>query len=136
MPLFDWEKVSRSNPYYKACLTGLTAGGAILGGAVTAPVGAAPVGYVSGAGLGLAIGYLACPYIAPRLKEKLDLGDTLQHDDIASAVEAMHRYVGVKSANEAVKLVAIARANITYPASPPLCTTPQRLAKQLAQRHA
>ena len=76
MPLFGWERVDREDPDYKACLTVTTSAGAIVGGMTGSFLGPAGTlaGYAGGAVWGLAAGYLACPYLVPAVKRKIENG--------------------------------------------------------------
>ena len=111
MPLSEWEKVSRDDPYYKVCTVVTTAAGAIVGSATGSVLG--PAGTVSGAAggaaWGLAAGYLACPYLVPAIRKKIENGMALSDHEITSAAEAMGRYTGVHQASDAVKLVAVVK---------------------------
>ena len=132
MTLFGWERVSRDGPVYKACLTVSTAGGAIAGGATGTILGPAGTlgGYAGGATWGFAAGYLVCPYLAPAIKRKLELGDVLGEADLRHAVEAMERYAGVTQANEALRLLAVVRSARLPPRSP-VCRNPRVVARQV-----
>jgi hypothetical protein len=128
-----WEKVSRSDPYYKACLTVASAGGAIAGGAVGSFLGPAGtgVGYLGGAAEGLAAGYLACPYLAPYIRAKFEQALPLTEADLRSAAEAMTRHAGVEQAADAVKLLAMVRSLGPSAGSRAACLDPRLAARQL-----
>lgn len=116
MTLTGWERAERSDPYYQACLAGFGLGGAaaggIVGGAAAAPTAglSLPALLSAGVALGLAAGYLACPYLAPMIRRKLESGAPLSSAELKSAAETMGRYANVRSAGEALKLLAVVRA--------------------------
>jgi hypothetical protein len=132
MPLLGWERVSRDNPDYKACLAVTTAGGAIVGGATGSPLLLPGVmaGYAAGAAWGLAIGYLACPYLAPAVRQKIQAGAALSDLELRSASEAMGQYAGVSNASDAIKLVRLVKG-ARAPRTVQPCMDPRIAAKQL-----
>ena len=133
MPLSGWERVGREDPYYKICLKASTAGGSLVGLAVGAwggPVGL-PAGLAAGTVLGFAAGYVACPYLAPGIKQKFPLGGLLSDAETTSAAEAMGRYAGVSDATGAIRLLAVARAWSKGAPAAPACANPAFVARQL-----
>ena len=109
--MFGWEKVDRNDDYYKACLVGTTAIGAVSGLLTGAPTGpGAVVTTAAGGVLGFTVGYLACPYLAPQIRKKIEGGLALNEGEIKSAAHAMSRYAGVSKAGDAVKLLAVTRS--------------------------
>jgi hypothetical protein len=132
MTLSGWERVSRADPVYKACLIVSTAGGAIAGGATGTILGPAGTlgGYAGGAAWGFAAGFLLCPYLAPAIKRKLEMGDVFGEADLRNAAEAMGRYAGVTQANEALRLLAVVRRARLSPRSP-VCGSPRLVARHL-----
>lgn len=133
MQLFGWERVDRENADYKACVAITTAGGAIVGGATGSVVpGAGNVaGYAAGGLWGFVLGYLACPYLAPVVRRKIESGMPLTHIEIRSASEAMGSYAGVNSAPDAVKLVRLVKIAGGNKSVAPTCSNPAETAKQL-----
>lgn len=114
MGLSGWRRAERSDPYYKACVATFVGGGAVAGnivGGFAAPVtggtsfAAVPVGIA----MGFVAGFLLCPDLAPRAREQLERGFPLSKADVKSAAEAMGRYASVYRADEALKLLALAR---------------------------
>ena len=133
MSLFGWEKVSRDATSYKACVALTTSGGAIVGmipGSVVPGAGTL-AGYAGGAVWGFAIGYLACPYLAPAVRRKLETGMPLSHTEIRSAAEAMGSYAGINGADDAVKLVGMVKALPANKIVAPDCLSPTYAAKRL-----
>ena len=132
MTLFGWERVSRSDPVYQACLTVSTAGMAILGGAAGSFLGPPGTvsGYAGGAAWGFAAGYAICPYLAPAIKRKLELREVLTETDLRNAAEAMGRYAGVTQASEALRLLALVRSARIPPRSA-VCANPRLVARQI-----
>jgi hypothetical protein len=116
--MFGWEKVSREDPYYQGCVAASTLGGALSGGMVGAAAGGVGVlpGVAAGTALGFGAGYLACPYLAPLIRRKLETGAELSSSEVKAAAHAMSRYAGVSSASDAVKLLAVTRSAIHHPA--------------------
>jgi len=133
MGLFGWETVSRDDPSYKACLTATTGGGAIVGGMTGSFLGPAGTiaGYAGGAAWGFGLGYLACPYVPPLVKKKIESGFSLSDSEIRSAADAMSRYAGVQQASDAVKLVALVKSNARAKLGGEVCRDPARTARQL-----
>lgn len=136
MALFGWERVGRNNSDYKACLAATTATGAIVGGATgsVVPVAGTVAGYAGGALWGLAAGYLACPYLVPAIKNKIEKGMHLTDSETRSAAEAMGTYVGIRDASEAVKLVALVKTTRNRKMNVPACTSANSVAKQLLRK--
>jgi|CXWL01.1.fsa_nt_gi hypothetical protein len=133
MPLFGWEKVSRDSSDYKTCVSITTAAGAIIGGATASvvPVAGTLAGYAGGALWGLAAGYLACPYLAPAVKRKIEKGMPLAESELRSAAEAMGTYAGVNNAPDAVKLVGMVKSIRGRKPSAQVCSNPALVAKDL-----
>ena len=128
-----WERVSRSDPYYKGCLAAFTGGGAILGGmtgSVLGPLGTG-AGYLGGAAEGFAAGYLACPYLAPRIRAKFEQGLPLTEMDMRPAAEAMSRHAGVDRAEDALKLLGVVRSLGPTAGSRAACLDPRLAARRL-----
>jgi hypothetical protein len=99
-------------------VTGTTAIGAAIGIGAAA-VSAAPTGGTSflvlpleGTALGFATGYLLCPYLAPRIKEKIMGGVTLSQAEVESAAGAMSRYAGAHRDEDALALLARVRVTV------------------------
>lgn len=141
MNLLGWENVDRSDIYYRACMVATTAAGGaagiIVGGVSSVPTAGMSFSLVpAGLALGLAAGYLACPYLAPRIKKKLEMGVPLADHDVRPAVEALAAYAGIRNASDAVKLLAIVRAQSPGARLSSRCDNPafaaQRLLKALA----
>lgn len=133
MPLLGLERISRADPVYKACVTAATAGGAIIGGATGSILGPAGSvgGYFGGAAWGFSAGYLACPYLAPKIKQKFELGQSLTDQEVSSAARAMSNYAKISAAKDVLKLVSIVRAQSTRKGSAPVCGNPTFGAKRL-----
>jgi hypothetical protein len=109
---FGWDEVSRDTEEYRTCRTAVTVAFAVVGGATaavsTAGVGT-PAGYLGGAAWGLATAYLACPYLVPAVKKKLELGASLTDSEVSLAVEAMAKHSGIHSAKDGVRLLSQVR---------------------------
>lgn len=92
---------------------GVTAGG-ITGGAGAPLTGGLSVPALMAAGgvLGWAVGYIACPYLAPRAKKKLMSGQKLTHNETKNAIEAMHKYAGLNREEDAVRILAELRPSL------------------------
>lgn len=110
--------IDRSTDEYKVCMAGTTAIGAVVG-IMAAGFSAAPTAGTSflvlpleGAALGFATGYLLCPYLAPRIKEKVMGGETLSDAEVQSAAGAMSRYAGAHRDEDAVALLARVRVTV------------------------
>jgi hypothetical protein len=133
MPLMNWEAVGRNDEYYKACTGVFTAGGAIVGGATGSVLGPAGTvgGYLGGAAWGFAIGYFACPYLAPAIRRKLESGALLDDAEARNAAEAMGQYASLSQAKDAVKLVALVRPYAGRGDGAPVCTAPHARAREL-----
>ena len=103
---FNWEKVSRDSEEYQVCSAAMIGGGFLAGGAVGGAGAALTAGlsvpalYAAGGALGWAVGYIACPYIAPKVKEKLTVGHKLTQNETQNAVEAMYKNSGAAKADE------------------------------------
>ncbi len=130
MALLNWEKVDRSDPAYKACVTVSTAAGAIVGGATTAPLGALP-GVLGGAAWGLAAGYVLCPFIVPAVRRKLEDGSAFTDAEVRAAAEGLGRYAALSQASDAVSLLGILRVYATREGSVPACRSPVNAARQI-----
>ena len=132
MPLTGWEKVSREDEVYKACLTVSTAGGAIVGGMTGSFLGPAGTvsGYLGGAAWGFAAGYLACPFLVPPIKSKIERRLDLSEAEVREAAEAMGRYALVSDAGSALRLLAVVIEHTGKPGAQ-ACPTPQFVARQL-----
>jgi hypothetical protein len=114
MELFGWERTSRSDPYYKACMVGAVAAGGlsgkIVGAMASVPTGGASFILVpAGLALGFVTGYMACPYLAPSIRQRVEAGMSLSEAEVRKAAESMGRYAQVRDASEAVTLLLIAR---------------------------
>ena len=134
MPLANWERVDRNDPAYKACLGLTSAAGAVIGGATGSPalVLGMTAGYVAGAAWGLAIGYLACPYLIPHVRSKIESGTFLTDSELRSAAEALASYAGVQDAPAGVKLLAIVKLRLAAaPGNGPACQHPAIVAQEL-----
>ena len=138
MPLEGWEKVNRDDPYYKACMTVTAAAGAIVGGATGSILGPAGTvgGYAGGVAWGFAAGYLACPYLVPAVRKKIEDGLALNDQEVAAAADAMGRYANVAHAVDAVKLVAVVRRVGGASRQPRLAALPDAAAKRLLEHLA
>ncbi len=134
MGLFGWEKVSRDDPVYLACLAGTTATGTAIGsamGSMTLPGIGTVAGFGWGTALGFVAGYLTCPYLAPSIKRKLEIEDVLSEAELSSAAEAMSQYANVSQAEEALRLIAIVRSAGFQGKSRPICESPPEMARSL-----
>lgn len=133
MPLTGWEKVTRDSEAYKACLAVSTAGGAVIGMATGSivPGGGTIAGFAGGAFWGFISGYLACPYLAPAIKKKLELGNGLTSLETRSAAEAMSKYANVTEASDAVKLVRIVKETKVDMSKKSVCHSPTAIARNL-----
>jgi hypothetical protein len=134
MPLLGWENVSRDDPDYKLCVKASVAAGTVIGGvtgSMAMGTGTIP-GALAGSLWGLALGYLACPYVAPAVRRKIESAMPLSDADVRSAAEAMAQYAGVKQASDALKLLALVKCTRreTRPAAG-ACNDPRRTAQQL-----
>jgi len=115
---FGWEKVSRDSEEYKGCVAAVTGVGGVAGlivGAAGSPLTAgtsvAALG-AAGVGMGFITGYLACPYLAPKVKKKLLDGAELSDLEAKNAAQAMGRYALVSDAKSATQLVSQIRAKV------------------------
>lgn len=136
MSLSNWEKVSRSDPGYKACLTGTTAALSVVGGmtgAAAGGLGAVP-GYAAGALYGFIAGYLACPYLVPLIRGKIESGEILSEYEMRSAAESMGRYAQLSGAPDAVRLLAMIRQGQPKRLGSPACVHPAYVAQQLLRQ--
>jgi hypothetical protein len=133
MKLFGWEKVSRDDKNYKACLAITSGAGAVIGAAVGSPVPVAGTvaGYAAGAVWGFAAGFVLCPYLAPAVKRKIENGLPMTEAEVRNAAEAMGQYASLQDAPDAVKLVSFVKA--LGPSSPRSlsCEDPADYAKHL-----
>lgn len=133
MALLGWQRVSRDDPYYEGCLAGSSVGGvaigATMGSFVVPGIGTFTAG-VAGLAIGFAAGYVACPFLAPGLRRKIEGNLQMSAIELNEAAEAMGRYAGVGNASEAIKLVAISKA-APIPQRPPLCRDPRADAQKL-----
>ncbi len=136
MGLVGWERVGRNDQSYKACVAVTTAGGAIAGGVTGSFLGPAGTltGYAGGAAWGLTIGYLACPYLVPALKRKIESSMPLSEAEVRSAAEAMGRYAGVREATDAVRLLGMVRTCDPSRRIGGACGDPAATARQLLGR--
>lgn len=136
MPLDGWESVDRSDSDYKACVALMTAGGAVIGTAVGAlasvPTGGTSLlaGPASGALWGFVAGYLACPYLAPAVRRKIEAGSMLTDSEVRSAADAMSTYAGVGRASEAVRLLSMVRGS-AHSSGAKRCVDPRSVAHHL-----
>lgn len=140
MGLTSWERVGANDPAYKACMAGTVGLGAVAG-IIAGSAGAAgtagaltpfmPALMLKGAALGFAAGYFACPFLAPAIRRKFELGQPLDVLEVRTAAEAMGKYAGVNSAPEAVKLVAMARGLAAGARGQPVCAAPAQAARDL-----
>lgn len=110
--------IDRTTDEYMACVAGATAIG-VVAGLISAGVSAAPTAGTSflvlpleGAALGFATGYLLCPYLAPRIKDKIMGGVTLSEGEVESAAGAMSRYAGAHRDADALALLARVRVTV------------------------
>lgn len=137
MPLFDWESVSRDDPDYKMCTNVTSAAGFVVGAAVGAPLRRAEAIVATGAAgaiLGFAFGYLACPYLVPAVKRKLETGSFMSDADVRFAAEAMSQYASVTQASDAVRLVSFVKS-AHFPSKASLvCPNPSLIARQLLEK--
>jgi hypothetical protein len=140
MPLAGWDRVGRDNEDYKTCVQAASAAGAVLGmvtGAAAGGVGA-PAGFVAGALWGFAAGYLACPYLAPAVRKKIEGGQTLSDVEVRSAADALGRYASVHQAPDAIRLLGLVRQAQCSPmgraGAPAGCVAPAASAQQLLRR--
>lgn len=131
------ERVSRDDPYYKACLAASTVAGGVAGnivGSVAAPATAGlslatlPWG---GIAMGFAVGYLACPYLSPLLRPKIENNLRLDEFAVDQALRAMSQYAHVSNSGDAVKLLAMVRSMPRPHRTAPVCTTPGLAAQTL-----
>ena len=136
MRLLGWDTVGRDDPNYKACASLATAIGAVAGGATGSFLGPAGTvaGYAGGAAWGLAGGYLACPYLVPALKRKIESGMPLTNAEVRSAAEALGQYARVRQATDAVKLLAMVRISCRTGVGSSSCHSPALTARQLLSR--
>ena len=129
-----FEKTTRDDPYYKACVAGTTVIGAavgMFGGSLAVP-GAGTLAGAAGAGLiGFGIGYFACPYLAPAIKKKIQGNVKLSEEELFSAVEAMKTYSGTRGDLEAIKLVALVKSIPSETSENLVCGNPNKVAKNL-----
>jgi hypothetical protein len=136
MGLSGWEKVPRSDPYYRACVVTSTAGMAVAGD-IIAPMAAPLTGGTSfllvpaGAIMGFVGGYLACPYLAPILRSKIEQQLQLTDQEVRQAADAMARYSAVGDAGKAIKLLAFAKTQAASAKSPPRCENPPDVGRQI-----
>ena len=137
MGLFGWERVERDDDYYKVCLAGSTAAGFVAGvitaGAAAPATGGTSflVGPKSGTAIGFAAGYLACPYLAPFIRRKIEDNVPLSRAEVLPAAEALGLYAGVKDANDALRLLAMVRTQANKSESLAQCDDPVRTAHKL-----
>jgi hypothetical protein len=136
MPLLEWEHVQRDDPDSKACVTVTSAAGAIVGGMTGSFLGPAGTvaGYAGGAVWGFGIAYLACPYLVPAIKGKIESGIPLTDAELRSAAEAMGRYANVNRAPDAVRLVAVVRSARQVKGLNGVCRDPSATATQILAR--
>jgi hypothetical protein len=88
-------------------------------------------GFGSGVVWGFVMGYLACPYLAPGIKRKFELDQSLSDAELRTAADAMSRYADVKTASDALKLVALVRRDARIVADTPVCAAPAQVARRL-----
>ncbi|WP_019668333.1 hypothetical protein [Eudoraea adriatica] len=136
MPLFNWEKVDRNNPHYKTCVKATTAAGAVAGMATGSviPVAGTAAGFLGGAFWGFVGGYLACPYLVPAIKKKIEQDIPLTNYEIKSATEAMGSYAGLSSAPDAIKLLALVKSSKKSGTISSMCSNPNYIAKQILKQ--
>jgi hypothetical protein len=79
-------------------------------GSVAMPVLGTVAGWAAGLTLGFAAGFLSCPYLAPRIRRKLEGGFPLDMREVRQAADAMSQYASLTSAPDAVKLLAVVKA--------------------------
>ena len=91
-------------------------------------------GAAAGAFWGVVGGYIACPYLVPALKKKLELGQSLTEVELKSAVEAMGKYANMNNALEAIKLVAIAKTTKNNAAFAKSCSDPNQTARLILKQ--
>ena len=133
MAILNLEKVPRNDPYYQACLAVSTVGGTAIGmtlGSATLPVVGTVAGWASGMAFGFVAGYLACPYLAPGMRRKIEQNLPMSALEVGLAADAMARYANVYHARDALKLLAISKA-ARVPAGAKACVDPNSVAKQL-----
>ena len=136
MSLFNWEKVDRNNSDYKACVKRTTGVGAVAGmiyGSVLPGAGNL-AGFASGALYGFVAGYLACPYLAPVIKKKIEQSMPLTQVEIKSAAEAMGSYAGLSNAPDAIKLVALVKSSKNTSSTSSMCSNPRYTAKLILKQ--
>jgi len=133
MPLYGWESVSRDDPSYKACLQVTTGAFAVVGVMTgrSMGVGGTLAGAAAGLVWGFGVGYLACPYLAPAVKRKLESGQQLTEAEIRSAADSMSRYANVQQAAHAVRLVALVKSTAQTSFTGAVCRNPAHAARQL-----
>jgi len=109
-----------------------SAAGAVLGGATGSFLGPAGTvaGYLGGSAWGFAAGYLACPYLVPAVRRKIEAGSFMTDFEARSAAEAMGRYAGVNRAVEALRLVSLVKGARVSPRVS-VCLNPSFVAKQI-----
>lgn len=132
MPLLGWDRVGREDANYKACIAVTSAAGAVIGGATGSflgPVGTVG-GYAGGAAWGFAAGFLACPYLVPAIKRKVEDGLFMSDAEVRSAAEAMGRYANLTQAADAVRLIGLLKG-ARLPSTVVECANPSFVAKQL-----
>ena len=138
MSLDHWDKVSRDSSEYKTCLVTSTGAGAIVGSAVGSavpiPVLGTVSGYAGGAFWGFVFGYLACPYIAPAVKKKIENGMSLTDSEVRAASEAMGLYADLKKADDAIKLLALIKSTSPRAVSSQDCSDPKFIAQELLRK--
>jgi hypothetical protein len=134
--LFGWEKVERTNPYYKGCLTASVAAGFaagnIVGGSASVPTGglsflAVPAGLAGG----FAAGYVVCPYLAPGIRRKIEAAIPLSELEVRSAAESLGMYAGLRDASQAIRLLSIVRLQPRAGKTASQCADPATTAQQL-----
>ncbi len=133
---FGWEQVSRDSDDYLACKAAVIGAFSLVGSAVgsipTAGIGA-PAGLLAGAVWGMAASYLACPYLPPLIKKKLEVGENLTNSEVELAVDALAKHTGLHSADEGVHLLAKMRPHLVRKGKPPACHPPHLNAKITVQ---
>jgi hypothetical protein len=136
MPLFGWESVSRDDPSYKTCLAASTGSGVVIGAMTGRSAGLQGVlaGAAGGLLWGFGLGYLACPYLVPAVKRKIENGLSLNDAEIRSAADAMSRYASVGQASEALKLVGLVKSTVPVSYSGAVCRDPAQTARRLLAR--
>ena len=136
MNLFGWEKVERTDPYYKGCLAASSVGGAvageIVGGFGSVPtMGLSFLAVPAGIVAGFAAGYIGCPYLAPMIRRKIEAAIPLSEAEVRSAAESLGMYAGVRDAGEAIRLLSIVRGRGSGLRGAPQCANPAATARQL-----